>query len=163
MSGPLAGIRIIDMTTMLSGPWAAMILADQGADVIKVEVPDTGDHVRSLGNQRVRDVGDVPEHQPQQAVGVRRREEPAWTRDRARPAPRAPTCSCRTSALAWSTGSVSAKSDIRRVAPGIIYASISGFGDVRSVGRQARVRPGDPGGLRASRPCKPARTRKGLA
>ena len=32
MSGPLAGIRIIDMTTMLSGPWAAMILADQGAN-----------------------------------------------------------------------------------------------------------------------------------
>eukprot|EP01041_Mallomonas_annulata_P032168 gene32168-54605_t len=52
MSGPLTGIRVVDMTTMLSGPWAAMILADQGADVIKVEQPQTGDHVRSLGNQR---------------------------------------------------------------------------------------------------------------
>ena len=36
---------------MLSGPWATMILADQGADVIKVETPNSGDHVRSLGNQ----------------------------------------------------------------------------------------------------------------
>ncbi len=36
---------------MLSGPWATMILADQGADVIKVETPKSGDHVRSLGNQ----------------------------------------------------------------------------------------------------------------
>jgi crotonobetainyl-CoA:carnitine CoA-transferase CaiB-like acyl-CoA transferase len=49
--GPLEGIRIIDLTSMLSGPWATMILADQGADVIKVERPDGGDHVRALGNR----------------------------------------------------------------------------------------------------------------
>jgi crotonobetainyl-CoA:carnitine CoA-transferase CaiB-like acyl-CoA transferase len=50
--GPLAGIRIIDLTSMLSGPWATMILADQGADVIKVEEPRLGDHTRSYGNRR---------------------------------------------------------------------------------------------------------------
>ncbi len=37
---------------MLSGPWATMMLADQGADVIKIEAPGKGDHVRSLGNAR---------------------------------------------------------------------------------------------------------------
>lgn len=52
MTGPLSGVRVVDMTTMLSGPWATMILADQGADVIKVEAPGKGDHVRSLGNRR---------------------------------------------------------------------------------------------------------------
>ena len=52
MNGPLSGYRVIDLTTMLSGPWATMMLADQGADVIKVEAPGTGDHVRSLGNRR---------------------------------------------------------------------------------------------------------------
>jgi crotonobetainyl-CoA:carnitine CoA-transferase CaiB-like acyl-CoA transferase len=52
VAGPLKGVRIVDVTTMLSGPWATMILADQGADVIKVEATDRGDHVRSLGNQR---------------------------------------------------------------------------------------------------------------
>ncbi|MYE14152.1 MAG: CoA transferase [Gammaproteobacteria bacterium] len=51
-AGPLAGYRILDLTTMLSGPWATMLLGDQGADVIKVEVPETGDHTRSLGNRR---------------------------------------------------------------------------------------------------------------
>lgn len=50
--GPLDGIRIIDTTSMLSGPWATMILGDQGADVIKVETPGQGDHTRSLGNRR---------------------------------------------------------------------------------------------------------------
>lgn len=52
MSGPLSGVRVIDATTMLSGPWATMMLADQGADVIKIEAPGKGDHVRSLGNAR---------------------------------------------------------------------------------------------------------------
>ena len=49
MSGPLAGYRIIDVTQMLSGPMATMILGDQGADVIKVE-PPTGDLTRSFGS-----------------------------------------------------------------------------------------------------------------
>ena len=51
MSGPLHGIRIIDLSSMMSGPWATDILGDQGADVIKVEVPGKGDHVRSLPNR----------------------------------------------------------------------------------------------------------------
>jgi crotonobetainyl-CoA:carnitine CoA-transferase CaiB-like acyl-CoA transferase len=50
--GPLDGIRIVDLTSMLSGPWATMILADQGADVIKVEEPKLGDHTRAYGNRR---------------------------------------------------------------------------------------------------------------
>jgi crotonobetainyl-CoA:carnitine CoA-transferase CaiB-like acyl-CoA transferase len=47
-SAPLAGIRIIDLTTNMSGPLATMVLADQGADVVKVESP-AGDAIRSVG------------------------------------------------------------------------------------------------------------------
>ena len=52
MAGPLGGIRVVDLSTMISGPLATMILGDQGADVIKVETPGKGDLVRYLGNTK---------------------------------------------------------------------------------------------------------------
>lgn len=52
MTGPLDGVRIVDLSTMISGPLATMWLGDQGADVIKVEPPGRGDLVRRLGSTR---------------------------------------------------------------------------------------------------------------
>lgn len=46
MAGPLNGIRVIDFSAIVSGPLAGMILADQGAEVIKVEAPGPGDTLR---------------------------------------------------------------------------------------------------------------------
>ncbi len=49
LHGPLTGVRVIDLGTMFAGPFAASLLADYGADVIKVELPKVGDPVRSIG------------------------------------------------------------------------------------------------------------------
>jgi len=49
MTGPLAHIRVLDLSRIMAGPWAGQLLADLGADVVKVERPEVGDDTRSWG------------------------------------------------------------------------------------------------------------------
>jgi len=49
MSGPLDGIKVLDMSRILAGPWAGQLLGDYGAEVLKIERPSTGDDTRQWG------------------------------------------------------------------------------------------------------------------
>ena len=128
MRGPLDGYRILDTTTMLSGPWATMILADQGADVIKIEAPERGDHVRHLGN---RGGGmsamflNINRNKRSIAIDLRTEDGVGLLKRIA--------VGADVFVQNFRPGVVErlgiGERDLRKIAPEIIYASISGFGE----------------------------------
>ncbi|MFZ9060675.1 MAG: CoA transferase, partial [Steroidobacteraceae bacterium] len=51
-NGPLSDLRVIEMGTLLAGPFCGQVLGDMGAEVIKVEPPNQGDQMRVWGRQK---------------------------------------------------------------------------------------------------------------
>ena len=78
MSGPLKGIKVIELAQIMAGPTCGMLLADMGADVIKVEKLPGGDDTRSYSEPSINgESAAVHDPEPQQA---RHRGEPEDTR-----------------------------------------------------------------------------------
>jgi len=61
VTGPLGHIRVIDLSRVMAGPWAGQLLADLGADVVKVERPGAGDDTRAWGPPFLEGAGPAPE------------------------------------------------------------------------------------------------------
>lgn len=128
MPGPLDGIRIIDLTQMVSGPVATMILADQGADVVKVEPPKGGDYTRQVSTRR-HDIAAafLNNNRNKRSIALNLKDDRAVSvvKDLARGADVFVQNFRPGVADRMGVGEAA----IRTVAPDIIYVSISGFGD----------------------------------
>ena len=58
-TGPLSGVRVIDITTIILGPYATQQLGDLGADIVKIEAPGAGDPIRHAGPKRNDGMGGI--------------------------------------------------------------------------------------------------------
>ena len=128
MHGPLHGFRVIDLTSMISGPLATMMLGDQGADVIKVEAPGGGDHTRAGANRR---------HGVSASFLQNNRNKRSAVLDLKTEAGRAAVLRLAAKADVFVQNFRPGVADrigvgeaaVRAVAPQIVYVSISGFGE----------------------------------
>jgi crotonobetainyl-CoA:carnitine CoA-transferase CaiB-like acyl-CoA transferase len=125
-SGPLAGVRILDLTSVILGPYATQILADFGADVIKVEAP-SGDIMRHVGPMRNSGMGHIylnlNRNKRSVALDLKRTEARDALRKLAETAD-VMVSNVRPAAMArLGLG----YDDLRKVNPRIIYASATGY------------------------------------
>lgn len=134
MAGALSHLRVLDLSRVLAGPWAAQTLADLGADVIKVERPGAGDDTRGWGPPFLKD-GDGNHVEAAYYLSANRNKR-SITVDLAQPRGaqliRDLAVRCDVLIENYKVGGLAryglAYDDIRAINPGIVYCSITGFG-----------------------------------
>jgi len=101
----LSGVRVLDLTRLLPGPYATQLLADAGADVVKVESPDRGDYARTMPPTTEDGVSRVFDALAREADAVVEGFSPgtAWRLRRHGPCERPPAASRRPSDSASAT------------------------------------------------------------
>ena len=136
MPGPLAGIRVLDLTRVLAGPWAAQNLADLGAEVIKVERPEEGRRLARLrsavaegrAGPRHRRIGLFRLRQPRQEVASRSTSPSPQGQAIAREL----AARCDVLLENFKFGDLDryglGYAQLNKVNPGLIYCSVTGFG-----------------------------------
>jgi crotonobetainyl-CoA:carnitine CoA-transferase CaiB-like acyl-CoA transferase len=145
MAGPLSHVRVLDLSRVLAGPWAAQNLADLGAEVIKVERPKLGDDSRAFGPPWVRD-REGRETKDSAYFTAANRGKKSITVNVAKPAGqaliRALARECDVLIENYKHGDLAryglGYDDIRNVNPRLIYCSVTGFGQTGPY----RERPG---------------------
>ena len=128
MAGPLHGYRILDLTTVISGPFATMLLADQGADVIKVEGVNRPDYARGAGHGENKFTATfLNNNRNKRAVAIDLKSSEG------RELLLKIAATCDVFIQNFRPGVVDrlgiGEQAVRAVAPAIIYVSISGFGE----------------------------------
>ena len=131
----LSGIRVLDLSRVLAGPWCTQTLADLGADVIKIERPQTGDDTRTWGPPFLKDAqgNDTPE--AAYYLGTNRNKR-SVTCDIAQPAGQALirelAVHCDVFVENFKVGDMARYgldyASIKAINPRIVYCSVTGFG-----------------------------------
>jgi crotonobetainyl-CoA:carnitine CoA-transferase CaiB-like acyl-CoA transferase len=135
MAGPLSHVRVLDLSRVLAGPWAGQVLADLGADVIKVERPGPGDDTRGWGPPFLKDLDGNPTTDAGYFLAVNRGKR-AITLDLNHPDGQrlVKALAAKSDILLenYKVGTLAkfglAYEDLKTVNPRLIYASVSGFG-----------------------------------
>lgn len=128
MAGPLAGVRIIEVGEVISAPLGVMMLAEQGADVIKIEPPGHGEESRQLSNYRAGMAGLYANcNHGKRSIGIDLKTAEglellyALVRD------------ADVFVQNWRPGAAErlrvAEPDLRRINERLVYASVTGYGD----------------------------------
>jgi formyl-CoA transferase len=135
MPAPLQGIRVLDLTRVLAGPWAAQNLADLGAEVIKVERPEKGDDSRAFGPPWLKDAQgrDTAESA---YFACANRGKKSLTLDLAHPRgqtiARELAAKCDVLLENFKFGDLEryglGYAQLRELNPGLVYCSVTGFG-----------------------------------
>ncbi|WP_152208025.1 CaiB/BaiF CoA transferase family protein [Marinobacter changyiensis] len=135
MPGPLTGIRVLDLSRVMAGPWSTQIMADLGAEVIKVERPQLGDDTRHWGPPWLKDREGNPTTQSAYYLSANRGKY-SVTVDIGTPEGQAlvreMAVQCDVLVENFKTGGLAKKglgyADLSALNPGLVYCSITGFG-----------------------------------
>ncbi len=135
MPGPLSHIRVLDLSRVLAGPWAAQNLADLGAEVIKVERPGAGDDTRGWGPPWFKDRDGKDTRDSSYYLSCNRGKK-SITLDISRPEGqqivRALAAKCDVLIENYKVGTLAryglGYEQLREINPRLIYCSITGFG-----------------------------------
>ncbi len=131
----LQGIRILDLSRVLAGPWCTQTLADLGADVIKIERPGTGDDTRTWGPPFLKDKAGAETHEAAYYLGTNRNKR-SVTCDIALPAGQALirelAAHCDVFVENFKVGDMARYgldyAALKAINPRLVYCSITGFG-----------------------------------
>src|SRR5215813_12364048 len=135
MARPLSHIRVLDLTRVLAGPWAAQNLADLGAEVIKVERPGSGDDTRSWGPPFLKDKEGKETRESAYFLSVNRGKK-SVTLDISDPEGAriagALAAKCDVLLENYKVGGLAkyglGYNEMKAVNPGIVYCSVTGYG-----------------------------------
>lgn len=135
MPGPLSHIRVLDLSRVLAGPWAAQNLGDLGAEVIKIERPGPGDDTRGWGPPWMKDAKGKDTTEAAYYLSVNRNKK-SVTLDISKPEGqqivRELAAKCHVLIENYKVGTLKryglGYEDLRKANPGLIYCSVTGFG-----------------------------------